>query len=48
MTYTDGQKRLELRQARKDKRQFKEQTIKAIIEFVMKQRTTQGDLMLQM
>lgn len=48
MTYTDEQKRLELRQARKDKRQFKEQTIKAIIEFVMKQRTTQGDLMLQM
>lgn len=48
MTHTDNQKRLELRQARKDKRQFKEQTIKAIIEFVMKQRTTQGDLMLQM
>lgn len=48
MTYTNNQKRLELRQARKQKRQFKEQTIKAIIEYVMKQRTTQGDLMLQM
>ena len=48
MTYTDNQKRLELRQARKDKRQFKERTIKAIIDYVMKQRTTQGDLTLQM
>lgn len=48
MTYTDNQKRLELRQARKDKRQFKEQTIKAIIDYVLKQRATQGDLTLQM
>ncbi len=48
MTYTDEQKRLELRQARKEQREFKERTIKAIIDYVLRQRTTQGDLMIQM